>query len=63
MVYTANKGGVVRYELKQKRGVNKLKRLFMFFMCLTLIITGVFTFPFQTHAADARWVLTDVVDY
>lgn len=62
LIYTARMDGVVRYELKQK-GVKKLKRIFMFFMCLTLVITGVFAFPFQADAAGARWVLMDVVDY
>lgn len=40
-----------------------MKRIFMFFMCLTLVITGGFAFPFQADAAGARWVLANVVDY
>jgi len=40
-----------------------MKRIFTFFMCLTLVITGIFAFPFQADAAGARWVLTSVVNY
>ena len=40
-----------------------MKRIFTFFMCLTLVITGIFAFPFQADATGARWVLTSVVNY
>jgi hypothetical protein len=43
--------------------VKEMKRIFTFFMCLTLVITGIFAFPFQADAAGARWVLTSVVNY
>jgi len=40
-----------------------LKKILMFFMCLTLVITGGFAFPIQVDAAGAKWVLVDVVNY
>lgn len=40
-----------------------MKKIFMVLMCLTLVITGVFAFPFQADAAGTRWVLVDVIDY
>lgn len=40
-----------------------MKKIFIFFMCLTLVITGAFAFPVQADAAGARWVLVDVVNY
>lgn len=40
-----------------------MKRIFMVLMCLTLVITGAFAFPFQADAAGARWVLVAVENY
>lgn len=40
-----------------------MKKIFMFFMCLMLAITGVFISPLQADAAGARWVLAKVIDY
>lgn len=34
----------------------------MIFMSFCLIVTGFFTFSYQTYAADAKWVLMDVIN-
>jgi len=48
--------------LKQK-GVDEMKRIGMFFMCMALLLLGVGTFPIQADAVGARWVLVEVVNY
>lgn len=40
-----------------------MKKLFMILLCFTLVAAGVFTVPFEAHAANAKWVLAKVVDY